>query len=69
MAGLALGMARLVANFVLTAPPCGELDDRPAIIRDFHYLLFAVCLLLFTGVVCVVVSLLTEQDRKAEVSL
>ena len=64
--GFALGIARMVGNFIYKAPKCGEQDTRPDIIGKVHYMYFAFCLFLFSGLICVLVSLCTKplDDEK-----
>ncbi|XP_066181632.1 sodium/glucose cotransporter 4-like [Sylvia atricapilla] len=59
MIGLAVGVVRMVMDFVYTAPSCGEEDRRPAVLKDVHYLYFALILCALTAVVTVVISLCT----------
>ncbi|CAB1324414.1 unnamed protein product [Coregonus sp. 'balchen'] len=57
--GLAVGLVQMVLVFVYGTPSCGEMDIRPAFIRDVHYLYFALILLALTGLVITAVSLCT----------
>ncbi|NXB74386.1 SC5A9 protein, partial [Donacobius atricapilla] len=59
MAGLAVGVVRMIMDFVYTAPSCGEEDRRPALVKDVHYLYFALILCALTAVVIVLISLCT----------
>ncbi|XP_064189411.1 sodium/glucose cotransporter 4 [Anguilla rostrata] len=59
MVGLAVGFVRMIMEFVYGTPSCGEQDPRPAILRDVHYLYFALLLLGLTGLVITVISLCT----------
>ncbi|KAF6097174.1 solute carrier family 5 member 10 [Phyllostomus discolor] len=67
MAGLAVGATRLVLEFLYPAPPCGVADMRPAILRSFHYLHFAIVLFALSGAVVVVGSLLTPPPQGAQI--
>ncbi|XP_037019107.2 sodium/glucose cotransporter 5 isoform X2 [Artibeus jamaicensis] len=67
MVGLAVGAARLVLEFLYPVPPCGEADVRPAILRSFHYLHFAVALFALSGAVVVAGSLLTPPPQEAQI--
>lgn len=69
MVGLAVGASRLVLEFLYPAPPCGNVDARPAILGSIHYLHFAIALFALSGVVVVAGSLLTPPPRAAQVSL
>uniref|UniRef100_A0A8D1FLH5 Solute carrier family 5 member 9 n=1 Tax=Sus scrofa TaxID=9823 RepID=A0A8D1FLH5_PIG len=57
--GLAVGAVRMVLEFCFPAPACGEADRRPAVLKDFHYLYFALLLCGLTALVIVAVSLCT----------
>ncbi|XP_019304909.2 sodium/glucose cotransporter 4 isoform X2 [Panthera pardus] len=59
MFGLAVGLLRMILEFSYPAPACGEADWRPAVLKDFHYLYFALLLCGLTAVVIVTVSLCT----------
>ncbi|KAM8812552.1 sodium/mannose cotransporter SLC5A10 isoform 2-T2 [Rhynchonycteris naso] len=69
MAGLAVGATRLVLEFLYPAPPCGDVDTRPAILSGIHYLHFAVALFVFSGAGIVAGSLLTSPPQGAQVTL
>lgn len=60
MTGFAFGVTRMVLDFAYQAPACGHKDERPFVVKDFHYMYFALMIFLLTGVVCVVVSLFTS---------
>ncbi|XP_046940821.1 sodium/glucose cotransporter 4 [Lynx rufus] len=59
MFGLAVGLLRMILEFSYPAPACGEVDRRPAVLKDFHYLYFALLLCGLTAIVIVTVSLCT----------
>ncbi|KAM4896060.1 sodium/glucose cotransporter 4-like [Sylvia borin] len=59
MIGLAVGVVRMVMDLVYTVPSCGEEDRRPAVLKDVHYLYFALILCALTAIVTVVISLCT----------
>ncbi|XP_033879018.3 sodium/glucose cotransporter 4 isoform X1 [Acipenser ruthenus] len=59
MIGLMIGFIRMIMEFVYTVPSCGEVDNRPALVKDVHYLYFAMILLTVTAGVITVVSLCT----------
>jgi hypothetical protein len=58
----------MVLDFVYREPECGIPDDRPVIIKNFHYMYFATFLFWLSGGVMVVVSLLTEPPTREMVS-
>ncbi|NWY67004.1 SC5A9 protein, partial [Erithacus rubecula] len=59
MAGLAAGLARMIMEFSYSAPACGEVDRRPAVLKNVHYLYFALILFALTAIVIIIVSLCT----------
>ncbi|XP_078456207.1 sodium/myo-inositol cotransporter 2 [Lampetra planeri] len=60
MVGLAVGLTRMVLDFVYPEPGCGEEDTRPSVTRYVHYLYFSMLLSFITLVVIVAVSLATD---------
>ncbi|XP_004082010.1 sodium/myo-inositol cotransporter [Oryzias latipes] len=59
MTGFTLGSIRLILAFVYRQPRCDQPDDRPFFITHIHYMYFAAGLFWISGLVAVVVSLLT----------
>ncbi|KAH9507883.1 Sodium/glucose cotransporter 4 [Bulinus truncatus] len=61
------GVIRMVLEFTYTAPICGSFqpDTRPAILKDVHFLHFAIILSGISIISTVVISLFTEK-RPAE---
>ncbi|XP_072863422.1 sodium/glucose cotransporter 4 [Chlorocebus sabaeus] len=59
MSGLGVGLLRMILEFSYPAPACGEVDRRPAVLKDFHYLYFALLLCGLTAIVVIIVSLCT----------
>uniref|UniRef100_A0A3P8UFS6 Solute carrier family 5 member 9 n=2 Tax=Cynoglossus semilaevis TaxID=244447 RepID=A0A3P8UFS6_CYNSE len=59
MCGLLVGLIRMVLEFSYSVPACGEVDLRPAVLADVHYLYFALILLAITLITIAVVSLAT----------
>ncbi|KAF7244326.1 Sodium/glucose cotransporter 4 [Varanus komodoensis] len=57
--GLVVGFIRMVLEFTYVVPSCGEEDQRPAVLKDVHYLYFAIILCVLTAVVIVSISLCT----------
>ncbi|XP_078520957.1 sodium/myo-inositol cotransporter 2 [Lissotriton helveticus] len=66
--GLAVGVIRMVLDFVYTPPLCHEPDNRPAVVKYVHYLYFSMLLALLTFIIVVVVSLFTEAPSREMVS-
>nr|XP_015851993.1 sodium/glucose cotransporter 4 [Peromyscus maniculatus bairdii]XP_042128603.1 sodium/glucose cotransporter 4 [Peromyscus maniculatus bairdii] len=60
MFGLAVGIVRMILEFSYPAPACGEVDRRPAVLKDFHYLYFALLLCGLTAIITVIISFCTE---------
>ena len=69
MIGFIVGIIRMIIDFSYKAPLCGEPDTRPSILRNVHYFYFALILFLLTGILCIVISLLTEPPEDELVSL
>ena len=69
MAGFVVGVIRMIMDFVYQAPGCGETDTRPGVLKNFHYMYFALLIFILTGVVCIIVSLCTEPPDDQYVSL
>ncbi|KAH0631738.1 hypothetical protein JD844_019490 [Phrynosoma platyrhinos] len=65
--GMAMGMIRMVLDFVYLPPQCGEPDQRPAVVKDVHYLYFSMILGMASLIVAVAVSLLTEPPPEERV--
>eukprot|EP00095_Tigriopus_kingsejongensis_P001027 snap_masked-scaffold587_size153100-processed-gene-0.18 protein:Tk01027 transcript:snap_masked-scaffold587_size153100-processed-gene-0.18-mRNA-1 annotation:"hypothetical protein DAPPUDRAFT_215063" len=64
MVGLIVGLIRFGLEFGYAIPPCGSGEEQPpqwwfSLIFDVHYLHFGIILWFITGVVAIVVSLLT----------
>ncbi|XP_053169626.1 sodium/glucose cotransporter 4 [Hemicordylus capensis] len=59
MFGLAVGFIRMVLEFIYRVPACGEEDQRPAVLKDLHYLYFAIILCVLTAAVIISVSFCT----------
>ncbi|XP_060629449.2 sodium/glucose cotransporter 4 [Anolis sagrei] len=57
--GLVVGIVRMVMEFIYMTPSCGEEDQRPAVMKNVHYLYFAIILCVLTAAVIVCVSLCT----------
>ncbi|KAJ7405345.1 Sodium/glucose cotransporter 4 [Willisornis vidua] len=57
--GLAVGLVRMIIEFIYSTPSCGEEDRRPAVLKDLHYLYFALILCVLTAIVIVLISLCT----------
>ncbi|KAJ7305995.1 hypothetical protein JRQ81_010361 [Phrynocephalus forsythii] len=67
MVGLAVGLSRLALEFAHPAPACGIPDGRPSLVKNVHYLHFAVLLCLLTVAVVVCISLLTKPPKESQI--
>ena len=69
MAALVMGVIRLILVFVYRPPEkCGEEDMRPGILKDVHYMYFAMMLSAVATAVAIVVSYATEPPELKYVS-
>uniref|UniRef100_A0A8D2E0T9 Sodium/myo-inositol cotransporter 2 n=1 Tax=Sciurus vulgaris TaxID=55149 RepID=A0A8D2E0T9_SCIVU len=66
--GLLLGLIRLVLDFVYVQPLCDQPDERPAVVKDVHYLYFSMILSVATLITVCTVSWFTEPPSKEMVS-
>ncbi|XP_028267993.1 sodium/myo-inositol cotransporter 2 [Parambassis ranga] len=66
--GLVVGCIRMILDFIYPAPLCFEDDDRPAVLKNVHYLYFSMLLSFITLVVVVVVSLATQKPKPEQIS-
>ncbi|NXO89285.1 SC5A9 protein, partial [Certhia brachydactyla] len=60
IAGLAAGLVRMIMEFSYSTPYCGEEDKRPAVLKNVHYLHFALILFAISIIVMVLISLCTS---------
>uniref|UniRef100_A0A8C4WKV3 Sodium/mannose cotransporter SLC5A10 n=1 Tax=Gopherus evgoodei TaxID=1825980 RepID=A0A8C4WKV3_9SAUR len=67
MLGLALGLARMGLEFAYPSPRCGIPDERPSLVKDVHYLHFAVLLCALTAGAVVGISLLSRPPAEMQV--
>ncbi|XP_017952938.2 sodium/glucose cotransporter 5 isoform X1 [Xenopus tropicalis] len=67
MVGLIVGLVRMILEFVYPFPRCGIPDERPSVLKDVHYLHFAIILCALTVGVVVGVSLLTEPPLQSQI--
>ncbi|KAM9725601.1 sodium/myo-inositol cotransporter 2 isoform 4-T4 [Dama dama] len=66
--GLLLGLVRLILDFIYVQPRCDQLDERPAVVKDVHYLYFSMILSSVTLITVCAVSWFTEPPSKEMVS-
>nr|XP_042709009.1 sodium/glucose cotransporter 5 isoform X3 [Chrysemys picta bellii] len=67
MLGLALGLARMGLEFAYPSPRCGVPDERPSLVKDVHYLHFAILLCALTAGAVVGVSLLSGPPAESQI--
>uniref|UniRef100_A0A8C6RMV0 Sodium/myo-inositol cotransporter 2 n=1 Tax=Nannospalax galili TaxID=1026970 RepID=A0A8C6RMV0_NANGA len=66
--GLLLGLVRLVLDFIYVQPRCDQPDERPAVVKDVHYLYFSMILSSATLITVFSVSWFTETPSNEMVS-
>ncbi|KAF6272493.1 solute carrier family 5 member 11 [Rhinolophus ferrumequinum] len=66
--GLLLGLIRLLLDFIYPQPRCDQRDERPAVVKDVHYLYFSMVLSAVTLLVMSAVSWATQPPSKEMVS-
>ncbi|KAJ0050565.1 hypothetical protein NL108_004840 [Boleophthalmus pectinirostris] len=66
MVGLVVGVCRMVLEFAFPPLRCGLEDSAPSVLRDVHYLHFAILLCGLTAGVVVVVSLVTPPPSQEQ---
>ncbi|NWS95454.1 SC5A9 protein, partial [Mionectes macconnelli] len=68
MFGLAVGLVRMIIEFIYITPSCGEEDRRPAVLKDLHYLYFALILCVLSAIVIILISLCTPPIPEEKLS-
>uniref|UniRef100_A0A8C3S1V5 Solute carrier family 5 member 9 n=1 Tax=Chelydra serpentina TaxID=8475 RepID=A0A8C3S1V5_CHESE len=68
MFGLVVGGIRMIMEFSYKVPSCGEEDPRPSVLKDVHYLYFALILCVLTGIAIILISLCTPPIPEEKVS-
>ncbi|XP_073217892.1 sodium/mannose cotransporter SLC5A10 [Lepidochelys kempii] len=66
MLGLVLGLARMGLEFAYPSPRCGVPDERPSLVKDVHYLHFAILLCALTAGTVVGISLLSRPPAESQ---
>ncbi|XP_039249944.2 sodium/mannose cotransporter SLC5A10-like isoform X1 [Styela clava] len=64
--GIIIGSIKMILDFVYPPPPCGTIDDRPSVVKNVHYLHFAVILALLTAIIIVLVSICSPARPASE---
>ena len=62
--GLVVGVYRMINEFAIPGPKCGDADPRPSFILGVHYLYFAILLAGITFIIAAAVSLLTPPINR-----
>ena len=55
------GISRFVLDIIYPAPLCGDPDDRPSIMKDFHRYYHALTQILLAFVLATLISMCTKQ--------
>ncbi|TSN76552.1 Sodium/glucose cotransporter 4 [Bagarius yarrelli] len=66
MVGLLVGLVRMMMEFIYGTPFCGKEDLRPTILKDVHYLYFALILFSLTALVITALIRLTWWTRHSK---
>ncbi|XP_063788496.1 sodium/myo-inositol cotransporter 2 [Pseudophryne corroboree] len=66
--GLAVGVIRMVLDFIYPSPLCNQADTRPGVVKYIHYLYLSMILAFLVLIVVVAVSLWTEPPSTEMVS-
>ncbi|KAM4632124.1 sodium/myo-inositol cotransporter 2 [Discoglossus pictus] len=66
--GLAVGVIRMVLDFIYVPPQCDQPDNRPGVVKYVHYLYLSMILALLTMIIVVVISLCTEPPSRERVN-
>ncbi|XP_069120614.1 sodium/mannose cotransporter SLC5A10-like [Argopecten irradians] len=62
----AVGVVRLVIEFIYPIPPCGTPETRPAFLYKVHFMNFGAILIFFSGIVIILLSLLTKPRTEEQ---
>lgn len=71
MIGLLTGVTRMILVYIYndSSGDCLTPDTRPAILKNFHYMYFALLITLMTTVSAIVISYFTGRPTKEQVFL
>ncbi|XP_041462641.1 sodium/myo-inositol cotransporter 2-like [Lytechinus variegatus] len=67
VAGVALGLTRMILDIIYPSPACGVEDTRPGIVSGVHFLYYNCIVTLVSLVVTIAVSLITEKPLPEQV--
>jgi solute carrier family 5 (sodium/glucose cotransporter), member 9 len=68
LTGHAIGLTRMILDFIYPSPACGQQDNRPAFLTDLHYTYFSQLNLVVISLVIVVVSMMTTPPDNEQVT-
>ncbi|TNN15985.1 Sodium/myo-inositol cotransporter [Schistosoma japonicum] len=68
MYGLVIGLLRLILTVIYHEPVCGEEDKRPWIIKNVHYMYFALFSFLTCGIIVCLISLTQQRPTNEQLS-
>ena len=63
----AWGVIRFILDFVYPVPQCGDEDDRPGIVSDFHAYYHTISQIVLAFVAAFVISLFTKPTPREKV--
>ncbi|XP_075384507.1 sodium/myo-inositol cotransporter 2 isoform X2 [Tenrec ecaudatus] len=66
--GILIGLIRLILDFIYEQPLCDQPDERPAVVKNVHYLYFSIILSVVTFITASTMSWLTAPPPKEMVS-
>lgn len=71
MIGLLTGVTRMILVYIYndSSGDCLTPDTRPAILKNFHYMYFALLITLMTAVSAIVISYFTDRPTEEQVFL
>lgn len=71
MIGLLTGVTRMILVYIYndSSGDCLTPDTRPAILKNFHYMYFALLITLMTAVSAIVISYFTGRPTEGQVFL
>ena len=65
--GQAVGIVRLILDFVYPSPSCDEKDNRPVILSAMNFTYFSAMLLALSALLTVIISLCTAKPDPGKV--
>ncbi|XP_013388920.1 sodium/glucose cotransporter 4-like [Lingula anatina] len=68
LVGTAVGVTRMILDWSYPKHGCGEVDTRPAVLAEVHYLHFSILNTAISAIAIVVISLLTTPREPAQLA-